>query len=226
MKNRASNGLIRFTAISMVFAIILSSSTFVLAASSAKPLSAEIIVSGLNFNNDKASVLLNGERVISGHTFQSAGVISTTENGTALINLGKLGRISLSPNSSLSLNFSENNISGELTSGQIQVLNNEGVTVNIHTPDNEVTNDGQTANFNVDLRSGMTQATIQNGFAYMNKDGARTLADTDPKKDDDDHKKGAWIPILIFAGAVGTVVTLVLLNSRDNDALTVVSPVR
>jgi hypothetical protein len=48
-----------------------------------------------------------------------------------------LGSINLTPNSVLSLSFSENNISGELSAGNAEVFNNEGVTVNIK---NTITN--------------------------------------------------------------------------------------
>lgn len=224
MKNRASNGLIiRLAATCMVFAIALSSSAFVLAASTAKSLSAEIIISGLNFNSDKSSVTLNGERVINGHTFQAGGVIATSETGSAVINLGKLGRISVSPNTSLNLTFSENNISGDLTSGQVKVFNNEGVSVNIHTADNEVTNNAALSNFTVDVTSGSTKASSEVGNAFM-KNGMKAPQNKDD--DDDDDKGGLWIPIVVFAGAVGAAVILIATNSGDDSDLSPVSPVR
>lgn len=121
-KINAVNLRSRIAAFCLVLSIFATSTMFVLAAGN---VAGEIIVSG-----DKATVTLNGEQVFSGRTFFSSGVIATSDN-SAVINLGKLGRISMSPNSILSLNFTENSISGEVTAGQVKVLNNEGVTVDV-----------------------------------------------------------------------------------------------
>jgi translation initiation factor 6 (eIF-6) len=120
----------RFAAFCLVLSIFATSTMFALAAGN---VAGEIIVSG---HGDKASVTLNGEKAFSGRTFFSSGVIATTEN-SAIINLGKLGRVSMSPNSTLSLNFTENTISGEVLSGTVKVLNNEGVTVDVKNLDKE-----------------------------------------------------------------------------------------
>jgi hypothetical protein len=221
MKNHTSTGLSQLTAVCLAFAVLFSSSMFVLAAPGVKSLSAEIIVSGPN-DAENPAVSLNGEQAFSGRTFQSSGVVTTSERGSAVINLGKLGRINLLPGSVLSLNLADNNISGELSAGQMKVLNAEGVTVNIKTPDNDVTSDSaQAGSLTIDVRSGVTQALAKNGAATL-KNGVK--AQTDPKKDDDDDRDFLFL-VLIFAGVVGT--TAVLLATRDNgDALTVVSPVR
>lgn len=112
----------RIAAFCLVLSIFATSTMFALAAGN---VAGEIIVSGEN-----ATVTLNGEKVLSGRTFFSSGVIATSDN-SAVINLGKLGRVSMSPNSILSLNFTEDSISGEVTAGQVKVLNNEGVKVNV-----------------------------------------------------------------------------------------------
>jgi len=217
MKNHVSTGLMKLSAVCLVFAVLLSSSTLVLAAPGTKAMSAEIIVSGGNDTSGNPSVLLNGERVFSGRTFLSSAVIVTSESGSAVVNMGKLGRLSLLPGSTLSLSFGENNISGVLSAGQVKVFNNEGVSVNIRTPDNAVTNDGaQTGSFTVDVRSGSTEAAVESGSAYL--DGGKTPV----QNDDDKNKKkkvGLWIPILIFAAVVGTAAAFTLTNSDDDTSI-------
>ncbi len=221
MKNHTSTGLSQLTAVCLAFAVFFSSSMFVLAAPGVKTLSAEIIVSGPN-DAENPAVSLNGEQAFSGRTFQTSGVVTTSEHGSAVINLGKLGRINLLPGSVLSLNLADNNISGELSAGQMKVLNAEGVAVSIKTPDNSVTNEAaQAGNLTIDVRSGVTEAFAKNGAAYLNN-GVK--AQTDPNKDDDDDRDFLFL-VLIFAGVVGT--TAVLLATRDSgDGLSVVSPVR
>ena len=127
----------RIAAFCLVLSIFATSTMFALAAGN---VAGEIIVSG-----DNATVTLNGEKVLSGRTFFSSGVIATSEN-SAVINLGKLGRVSMSPNSILSLNFTENSISGEVTAGTVKVLNNEGVTVDVKGLDADSSSSSQSGN--------------------------------------------------------------------------------
>jgi hypothetical protein len=136
MKKNNKAGLRNVVAFCLMVTVFVSTSMIALAKPSAS-LAGEIIVSGHNTNGVEPSVLLNGERTTSGRTFFNAGEITTSENATATIKLGKLGYLSLAPNSVLSLNFTENTISGRLTAGDVRVFNAEGVAVNI---ENALTN--------------------------------------------------------------------------------------
>ncbi len=131
LKNNKTVWLHSITSFCLMLAVFVSSSMVALAGAENKPMAGVIIVSGQNTISNDSFVTLNGERAFSGRTFFSSGVISTSEKATATIKLGKLGSINLTPNSVLSLSFSENNISGELSAGNAEVFNNEGVTVNI-----------------------------------------------------------------------------------------------
>lgn len=128
--NKAVKLQSRFAAFCLVLSIVATSSMFALAAGN---VAGEIIVSG---HGDKASVTLNGEKAFSGRTFFSSGVIATSDS-SAIINLGKLGRVSMAPNSTLNLSFTENTISGEVLGGEVKVLNNEGVTVDVKNLETE-----------------------------------------------------------------------------------------
>ncbi len=119
----------------LMLSISINSSMFALAKSESKSLAGEITISGHNFNGGESSVTLNGENVFSGRTFFSSGIIATN-NTAATVRLGKLGYLNLTPNSVLSLNFSENNISGLLSAGEVEVFNTEGVKVNIEKSEN------------------------------------------------------------------------------------------
>jgi len=116
---------------------VFVSTSMIALANPGTSLAGEIIVSGHNINGVEPSVMLNGERAFSGRTFFNAGEITTSENATATVKLGKLGYLNLAPNSVISLSFNENTISGRLTAGDVQVFNNEGVAVNI---ENALTN--------------------------------------------------------------------------------------
>ncbi len=186
-KNISANRLRSLLAFCLMLTVMVGSSSIAL-AKGGNSLAGEIVVTGNTANGETPFVLLNGERALNGRTFFSSGEI-TTNDTAATIKLDKLGYIKLSPNSVLSLNLSENNISGTLTTGNVQVFNNDGVAVNI--------------------------AKVENGKS--------TAIPSARQNDDDDDDGGAWIPIAIFAGVVGTAVILVLAN-RDDDNNT--SPIR
>lgn len=82
------------------------------------------------------SVTLNGKRAITGTTVLSDSRISVAcaTGNNATVNLGKLGRIELSPGAQMVVRFSDGLISGELLTGKAMVNNVTGVKVSITTP--------------------------------------------------------------------------------------------
>lgn len=141
MKNHNRTSLKNIVTFCLLFSIFVSSSMIALAKSEVTPVGAEIVV-GANDN----SVTLDGEKVISGRTFFSSGVIATSEN-SATVKLGKLGYLTLMPNTVVSLNFGENKIAGTISSGDVTVFNNAGVEVNMEkTADAAANSKAQTNN--------------------------------------------------------------------------------
>jgi hypothetical protein len=127
--NNNVNWLRNLAAFCLMVTVFVSTSMVALAKPGSS-LAGEIIVSGSNTGNESL-VMLNGERAFSGRTFFESGVVSTSETTSATIKLGKLGYITLAPNSSMSVSFTENTISGKVLSGDVKVFNNAGVTVNV-----------------------------------------------------------------------------------------------
>ncbi|MBS1796830.1 MAG: hypothetical protein JSS81_23590 [Acidobacteria bacterium] len=221
MKDSNSARLRYFTSLGLLLAILISSSAIVLAAAEKTAPTGEIIVSGNN--GAQPSVTLNGERVLSGQTFFSSGTVSTSETGSATINLRRLGQISLAPNSVLSLNFTDNDISGTLSSGQIRVMTREGVSVNIKTLDGLVNNDAKQAGvYTVDVQSGKTEAFSEQGAVYLNA-GGTNIPQPSGAPQNSNKKYNIWIPVGILAGLI-TIAAIVTLTNDDDD--TVASPVR
>jgi hypothetical protein len=111
--------------------IFTTSSMIALAGTEKKSLMGEITVSGQNTDGNAPSVLLNGESAFTGRTFFSNGTITTPEAVTSTVKLGRLGYVTLSPNTTLTLSFDEKTISGTLSAGRAKVYNAEGVDVKI-----------------------------------------------------------------------------------------------
>ncbi|MBA3784489.1 MAG: hypothetical protein H0X15_02965 [Acidobacteria bacterium] len=202
-KNFCTLWIRNFTAACLAMVIFTTSSMIALAATPEnKSLMGEITVSGQTINGNAPSVMLNGEPVMTGRTFFSAGTIATPENINSTVRIGKLGYVTLTPNTNLNLSFNENTISGTLSAGQIKVSNAEGVNVSIQTNAGLVTN----------------ESTLASNFTVNAEKAAR--------QDDDDDADGnsALGPILVFSGIVAAAIIIVLVTRDDKDLI--VSPVR
>ena len=185
------NWLRNITAACLAMVIFTTSSMIALAGTETKSLMGEITVSGQNTNGNVPSVLLNGENAFTGRTFFSNGTITTSEAVTSTVKLGKLGYVTMSPNTTLTLSFDEKTISGTLSAGNAQVFNAEGVDVNIQNLGNATTS-----------------------VAPMNKA-------QDDNDDDGVFSNSAVGPIIVFAGIVAAAVILVVVNDDDDEDLVV-----
>lgn len=163
-------------ALSLCLTVAIFATYSMVALASTEKIAGELLVAGKN-----ANVQVNGEMAQSGRSIFSASTIATPENASAIINIGKIGKIELAPNTTLTLSFNEKGISGDLTSGKVTVLGATNV-VNIKTVEGK--------NVNLSVGESVTAGKAQ---------------DDD---DDDDHKGGAawWIWAAIFGGAVAGVV--------------------
>lgn len=118
--------------------------------------SGELSVSG--------QVTVNGQNAISGATVFSDSTIATAPNSSAVVSLGKLGRVELLSGSTMRINFNENTISGSLESGRARVSTSAGTTANITTKDGSVVADASQASaFSIDTECGNTILATQNG---------------------------------------------------------------
>ena len=139
MRKNYTNWLRNITAACLAMVFFTTSSMIALAGTENKSLMGEITVSGQSANGNAPFVQLNGEQALTGRTFFSGGTISTPESVSSTVKLGKLGYISLEPNTTLSLSFDEKAISGTISAGNINVFNAEGVDVNIQSLNNATT---------------------------------------------------------------------------------------
>src|SRR5215212_6625848 len=109
-------------------------------------------------------VSVNGANAISGATVFSDSTITTGQNSSAVVSLGKLGRVEVLPNSSLKLSFNETGVTGMLDSGRVRLSTSSGVSASVMTKDgNAVADNAQTNVFMVDVECGNTVVSTQSG---------------------------------------------------------------
>ena len=151
-------------AVCVAVAVLSVYSMVVLAAPGAKA-SGELSVTG--------QVTVNGQTVISGGTLFSDSTINTADQSSASVSISKLGRLELSPNSSLRLSFADNSINAMLETGSAHLSTLAGVTVNLTTKDGTVVVDGsQATSFTVNATHGRTSVTTETGLAQLNAGGS------------------------------------------------------
>ena len=191
-------------ALSMCLSVAVLATYSMVALAGPGKAAGELAVSGKNINGEAPFVFVNGEVARSGRSVFSGSTVTTSESTNAVINLSKLGKIELAPNTVLNLTFDEKGISGALTSGTVSVIG-AAENVNITTPN------GKT----VQLSAGQSVS-------------AAGMKDDDD--DDDDHGGGAawWIWGGVF-GAAAVVIIWTALSDGDinvGGGGTVVSPTR
>ena len=181
---------------------ILATYTTVALAVSGKT-AGELTVSGIGSNGEAPFVLVNGEAAKSGRSIFSSSTISTPDQASAVISMGKVGQVQLAPNSSMTLSFGDTGITGGLNAGSLTVLGSSQPVI-VTTPD------GKT----LTLNAGETASAT----------GARAQAD------DDDHGGGkAWWALAGILGAAAIVIVWTATSSNDvtvGGGGTVISPNR
>jgi len=180
-------------ALSMCLVVAIMATYSMVALASSERVAGELLVSGKNVDGQTAFVKVNGEMAQSGRSVFSSSTIATPENASAIINLGKIGKIELAPNTTLALSFDDKGINGNLITGRLTVLNAADV-VNVKTVGGETVqlNVGETAT------SGQTQ---------------------DDDDDDDNGGGGAGLLYALVLG--GAIVGLVLAARTDNNRIAI-----
>jgi len=150
--------------LSLAVAVVCTYSMVGLAAQQAAP-SGELSVVG--------QVTVNGTNAISGATVFSDSAITTGQNSSAVVSLGRLGRVELMPNSSLKLTFNEGTVTGALDAGKVRFSTSTGVASSVLTKDGTAVADNSSPNvFVVDVECGNTVVATQAGRVELRAGGA------------------------------------------------------
>lgn len=140
---------------SLAVAIVCSYSMVALAAQQTAP-SGELSVVG--------DVTVNGTNAISGATVFSDSTVTTAKGSSAVVSLGKLGRVEVMPESSLKLTFNEGSVMGTLDAGKVRFSTSSGVAASVMTKDGSAVADNSSPNvFVVDVECGNTVVATQAG---------------------------------------------------------------
>jgi hypothetical protein len=184
------------TTFSLLFALILSCS-YVSLASVNRPVG-EILVSGASSAEGK-TVTVNGEAAKSGRTIFDSSSIVTPPGQSAIVNLGKAGRLHVAPDSSVSIVVNGDVVTGSLSTGALTVIGSANpVSVTTASGEKVTVNSGES----ITATSSTASKKAQTGPGGLDW----------------------WVWAAIVGGAAAAVVLIVALN--DDDDTNVTSPVR
>lgn len=118
--------------------------------------------------NVTGQVTVNGQPTVSNATFVSGGTIGTGADSTAIVSLGKTGRVEILADSTLTLKFTENSIIAMLSAGKARVSNSAGVATTLTTKDATILADaGQANTFAVEVECSHTHVDTISGLVTM-----------------------------------------------------------
>jgi hypothetical protein len=179
------------------------------------------------------SVMINGTQAISGATVFNDSKVKTSRNSGATINLGKLGRVQLGPESEMTLRFSDGTIGGNLTTGRATVSAPAGVSIAVATAEGVATADGkQAAALTIDVTCGNTRVAASRSDAkvtsgskveYVAAGSETSVGQAQAPRcarlstaSQGQQLSAAAIAALIIAGVGGAVAGIVAASQADN----------
>jgi len=114
-------------------------------------------------------VTVNGTSAISGATVFSDSTITTAARSSAVVSLGKLGRVEVLPESTMKLSFTDSGIMvSMLEAGRVRVSSSSGVSAKATTNDGEAIATGPKMNeFTVDTSCGNTLVAVKKGTVEL-----------------------------------------------------------
>ena len=117
----------------------------------------------------EGQVSVNGTNAVSGATVFSDSTVTTAARSSAVVSLGKLGRVEVLPESTTKLIFGDANVSvGMLDQGRVRISSSSNVTAKATTRDGEVISTGNQRNeFIVDTSCGNTFVSVKKGTVEL-----------------------------------------------------------
>jgi ferric-dicitrate binding protein FerR (iron transport regulator) len=177
-------------------------------------------------------VTINGANTTSGTTIFSDSTVTTEKNSSAVVSLGKLGRVEVLPQSTVKLTFDDAGVTCMLEAGRVRVSTSSGFNGSVNTKDGAVTADNAQGNsFTVDVECGNTIVSTQSGrvelraggavkqIAAGNQDSAGQPVTSSRCAAGTNQKGGVGAATIagILLAAGGVIATAILLGSDDDE---------
>jgi len=118
-------------------------------------------------------VMVNGQPAVSNSTIMSGASVTTSKGSSAVVSLGKLGRVEIQGESTLSLRFSDSDVVAMLDLGTVRVSASSGVGSTVTTKNATFVGDaGQADNFVVEAECSHSHVDTTSGIVSMKQAGS------------------------------------------------------
>ena len=125
-----------------------------------KDVAGDITVSG--------QVTVNGQPAVSNSTILSGAAITTADNSNAIVSLGKLGRVEIQSNTSMTLRFSDSGIIAMVDLGKVRISSSAGTASTVTTKNATFIGDsGQANNYLIEAECSHTHVDTTSGVVTM-----------------------------------------------------------
>lgn len=188
--------------LSLCLAIAVTATYSMVTLAASDKIVGELSISGKNVQGQTPAVTVNGEAAQTGRSIFSSSTIATSPDASATINVAKIGKLEIAPDTTVIISFNEKGFAGDLIAGKVTAL---GVSedVSIKTPD------GKT----VTLNAGESAVAGQTQTQTTTNSGG-----------------GAWIWYALIFGGAAAAVLIAATTDNNRTAVggntTVVSPLR
>lgn len=176
--------------------------TYSTAAFASDKIIGELLISGKNVQGENPAVTVNGETAQNGRSIFSSSTVATSPHSSAIINIAKVGKVELAPDTTIAVSFNEKGITGDLISGKVTALG-ASEDVSIRTPD------GTTVKLNAGESAVAGQVQTQ----------------TQPSSGG-----GAWVWYALIFGGAAAAILIAATTDNNRTAVgggsTIVSPLR
>lgn len=110
-------------------------------------------------------VSVNGTNAISGATIFSDSTVTTAKGSSAVVSLGKLGRVEVFASTNMKLSFDDSSITVRMVStGRVRVSSSSGIKASVMTKDGKIATANTGGNeFTVNTECGNTVVSTQSG---------------------------------------------------------------
>lgn len=117
----------------------------------------------------EGQVTVNGTAAISGATVFSDSTITTAARSSAVVSLGKLGRVEVQPSTTMKLTFGDSNVAvAMLDQGRVRISSSSNVSANTTTRDGQIVTTGNQRNeYIVDTSCGNTFVAVKKGSVEL-----------------------------------------------------------
>lgn len=126
-------------ALSLCLIVVTVAAYSMVALANSEKIAGELFVNGKIDAGQSPVVKINGETAKSGGSVFTGSTIATPEDASAIVSIGKIGKVELAPNTVMSLSFNEKGVNGNLSAGRITVLDTSN-TVSVKMADGNAVN--------------------------------------------------------------------------------------